>query len=92
MMLTPETCRAGRALLKWSMRDLAERARVDFTTINRIEAGLQVPRVSTQSRILAAFASAGVEILSDHERIGAMLALTPDTRRRGAPVKGRPQA
>jgi transcriptional regulator with XRE-family HTH domain len=85
MMLTPETCRAGRALLKWSMRDLAERARVDFTTINRIEAGLQVPRVSTQSRILAAFASAGVEILSDHERIGAVLALAPEIQDEGAP-------
>jgi transcriptional regulator with XRE-family HTH domain len=85
MILTPETCRAGRALLKWSMRDLAVRARVDFTTINRIEAGLQAPRVSTQSRILAAFASAGVEILSDPERIGAMLVLAPEIQDERAP-------
>ncbi|MCA6227326.1 MAG: helix-turn-helix domain-containing protein [Phenylobacterium sp.] len=76
MILTPEACRAGRALLKWSMRDLAERSGVVFTTINRIEAGLQSPRSTTQRRIMAAFAEAGVEIVSDPDRTGALLLLT----------------
>jgi predicted transcriptional regulator len=58
------------------MRDLAERSGVVFTTINRIEAGIQSPRASTQSRIMAAFAAAGVEIVSDPDRTGALLLLT----------------
>jgi transcriptional regulator with XRE-family HTH domain len=73
MRLTPEGCRAGRALLKWSTRDLARRAGVAFTTVNRIEAG-QLPRASTKGRLLAAFASAGVTILTGPEGVGAVLA------------------
>ena len=63
----------GRALLKESTRDLARRAGVAFTTVNRIEAG-KLPRASTEARLLAAFASAGVVILDGPEGVGAVLA------------------
>lgn len=72
MGLTPEGCRAGRALLKWSTRDLARRAGVAFTTVNRIEAG-QVPRAGTEAHLLATFAAAGVVILDGSEGVGAVL-------------------
>ena len=38
-MLTPECCRAGRALLDWSLKDLAEKSGVAFTTISQFENG-----------------------------------------------------
>jgi transcriptional regulator with XRE-family HTH domain len=59
--LTPEACRAGRAILKWSMRDLAAESGVAWTTINQLENGKPV-RASTEERLAEAFAAHGVEI------------------------------
>ena len=72
MEITPEACRAGRAILKWSMRDLAERAGVAWTTINRLEAGTAA-REATAGKLVAAFASEGVELIADQDRTGACL-------------------
>lgn len=72
MQLTPEGCRAARAILKWSMRELAERSRVAWTTINRLEAGAAA-RESTAAKIIAAFVAEGVELIADSERTGATL-------------------
>jgi transcriptional regulator with XRE-family HTH domain len=72
MDVTPEGCRAGRAILKWSMRELAERSGVAWTTINRIEAG-SAARDSTAAKIIAAFEAEGVELTGDPERTGAAL-------------------
>jgi transcriptional regulator with XRE-family HTH domain len=59
--LTPEACRAARAILQWSMRDLAERSGVKHTTIHAIENGSK-PRAATEAKLVAAFEAAGVEI------------------------------
>lgn len=72
MAVTPEACRAGRAILKWSMRELGERAGVAWTTINRLEAGVGA-REATAEKILAAFAAEGVELVTDDDRTGAVL-------------------
>lgn len=80
MQLTPEGCRAARAILKWSMRELAERSRVAWTTINRLEAGAAA-RGSTAAKIIAAFDAEGVELTADSERTGATLVYV---RRRAA--------
>lgn len=72
MAVTPEASRAGRAILKWSMRDLAERSGVAWTTINRLEAGAEA-RDTTAAKITAAFAAEGVELTADDERSGAVL-------------------
>lgn len=72
MALTPEACRSGRALLKWSMRDLAARSGVAWTTINRIEAG-EAAREATAAKILAAFDAEGVELVTADDRTGALL-------------------
>ncbi len=74
MAVTPEACRAARALLKWSMRDLAEHSGVAWTTVNRIEAGTAA-RDATAEKIVAAFAAHGVEIVAADDRTGALLAL-----------------
>ncbi|WP_339929486.1 helix-turn-helix transcriptional regulator [uncultured Brevundimonas sp.] len=77
MAVTPEACRAGRAILKWSMRDLAEHSGVAWTTINRLEAGAGA-RDATAAKILAAFEARGVELLHTDHRTGATVSLLPD--------------
>ena len=74
MRVTPEGCRAGRGILKWSMRDLAERSGIAWTTVNRLEAGSGA-RDSTASKIVAAFAAEGVDLIGDDVRTGAVLVL-----------------
>lgn len=61
--LTPEGCRAARAILKWSMRELAQHSAVAWTTVNQIESGKPF-RASTGERIAEAFAAHGVELLN----------------------------
>ena len=39
MLLTPEQCRAGRALLTWTQDDLATRAEVSRSTVRGFESG-----------------------------------------------------
>ncbi len=59
--LTPESCRAGRAILKWSTRELAKQARVAKSTIYRFENDLGT-RDESKAAICEAFARHGVEI------------------------------
>lgn len=71
--LTPAASRAGRALLAWSMRDLAGAARVSLGAVNRFESGACEPRRSTMERISAAFAAEGVDLVAEPDRTGAVL-------------------
>jgi len=66
--LTPASCRAGRALARWSVRDLARESGVAFTTVNRIEGGAS-PQAGTVQRLLEAFSRAGVELTGDGARL-----------------------
>lgn len=59
--LTGAACRAGRALLKWSMRDLVNASGVSLPTVLKLENdGTVSPE--TAEKIAAAFAAKGVEI------------------------------
>ena len=73
MALTPEACRAGRALLGWSMRDLVEMAGVSLGAVNRLEGGATASRDATAAKILAAFAAHGVDVTADADKTGAVL-------------------
>lgn len=59
--LTPEANRAARAILKWSVRDLASAAGVAFTTVHRFES-TGIATDTTKDKIVAAFALHRVEI------------------------------
>jgi transcriptional regulator with XRE-family HTH domain len=59
--LTPEANRAARAILKWSVRDLAEKAGIAFSTVHRFESTGSATK-STKEKIKAAFAAHDVEI------------------------------
>lgn len=61
--LTPQACRAGRALLMLTTQELAARLGVSPTTINKFETGGDL-RDSTAARIVTGFAVLGVEILN----------------------------
>lgn len=59
--LTPEACRAARALLRWGVRDLAAAAGVGVVTVARYEGGEEI-REATAEKLKAAFEANGVEI------------------------------
>lgn len=59
--LTPDACRAARALLRWGVRDLAEHANVGVASVARYEAGDPL-RQDTIDKLQEAFEANGVEI------------------------------
>lgn len=71
--LTPEANRAARAILKWSVRELAEKAGIAFSTVHRFESS-GTANDSTKDKIKAAYAAHYVEI-TNGEFTGARLRL-----------------
>jgi predicted transcriptional regulator len=65
-MITPEQCRAGRALLDWSQGQLAEHAGVGIVTIRQVEAGTNQPRRATLDVIKRALEGGGVEFIDEN--------------------------
>lgn len=72
--LTPEACRAGRALLNWTQGDLVRAAGMSATTVAKVELGKPVGE-DTAAKIIATFEVHGVELLN-HNRPGARLRRT----------------
>ena len=60
MALTPELCRAGRALLAWTQRDLAERAQTAVSTIADFERGARTPIANSVEALETALKDGGV--------------------------------
>jgi transcriptional regulator with XRE-family HTH domain len=56
----------ARAALKWSLKDLAERSRVNHVTINRFETGFASSNPSTLSALRRALEAAGVEFIDEN--------------------------
>jgi transcriptional regulator with XRE-family HTH domain len=73
-MLTSDQIRAARALVRWSARELAEKADLSLPTIQRLEAAEGVPSTSVQTLIAikAALEKMGVEF-TDGEAPGVRL-------------------
>lgn len=64
-MLTSAQIRAARALLNWTVRDLAERASVHRNTITRAETDATGPGYATLA-IRAALEEGGVEFIAEN--------------------------
>ncbi len=86
-MLTSQQIRAARGLLRWSARELAERAGVNISTIQRIERSDGTIRATarTVAKVERALEAEGVDFLSDNGGPGVRLKQRPrrDARRRG---------
>jgi transcriptional regulator with XRE-family HTH domain len=52
--------RAARALLDWSMTDLASASGVSLSTIRRLEDGAEGPAERSRHRVIAALRTAGI--------------------------------
>lgn len=62
--ITPDQCRAARALLNWSQDQLAEAATVQQRTIARYESGeVANPHSSNMAALIDAFSRAGVAFI-----------------------------
>lgn len=59
--LTPEANRAARAILKWSVRELADHAGIAFSTVHRFET-TGIATDATKEKIKAAYSDHNVEI------------------------------
>ena len=59
--ITAAQCRGARAMLAWSRRQLAARARVAERTIIDFERGARAPHASTLTVLRAALEAGGVE-------------------------------
>jgi transcriptional regulator with XRE-family HTH domain len=60
MPITPELCRAGRALLAWTQRDLADRAHTAVSTIADFERGARSPIANSIEALETALKDGGV--------------------------------
>lgn len=65
-MLTPEQSRMGRAAIRWTVRDLAEKSQVGVTTINRFETGQAESNPATLAALRRALEAAGVEFIPEN--------------------------
>ena len=69
-MITSNQIRAARALTEMTVRDLAERSQIAFSTLVRLEsAGNQIPagNIKTIESIKKTFENAGIEFIGTPE-------------------------
>ena len=64
--MTPEQCRAARALLGWSRQSLAEAAKVAERTLVDFERGARQPRERTIADIRRTLEEAGVAFIDSN--------------------------
>jgi transcriptional regulator with XRE-family HTH domain len=66
MSISPEQCRAARALLDWSQSDLSSASKVATKTLADFERGNRTPYDRTLSDIQAALEAAGVIFVDEN--------------------------
>ena len=86
--LTPETCRAARALLAWGQRELATRSKVAHKTIADFEVNARQPYERTLEALRRAFEDAGLRFIDpvegDHgQGVAIKWGITPPARQPG---------
>lgn len=64
--MTPEQCKAARALIRYEQSDLADASGVARATVIDFEKGERKPRQSTVDALKLALESAGIEIIEEN--------------------------
>ena len=77
MPLLPEQCRAARGLLNWTQEKLATIAGVSRSTIKDFESHRHALHRSSESLVVNAFETSGVQLLFDGDG-GAGVRLKPN--------------
>ena len=66
-MITPEQCRAARALLDWTQMDLGSRANISNQTVRNFEHRTSQLKDSTAKLLRLIFEAEGVRFIGDGE-------------------------
>ena len=64
--ITPEQCRAARALLGWTQYDLEAKAKITQKTIANFELSKRSPQAETLAKLQATLEKAGVEFIPEN--------------------------
>lgn len=72
-MITPAQCRAARALLNLSARQLAEESSISLRSVQGFERGEHALRSVAMAAIERIFGEKGVVFHSDHEWLGVKM-------------------
>lgn len=72
--MTPEQCRAARAWLSWSQKDLSERANVAPNTVYEFETKRRDPMPNNIAALRRALENAGIRLLFDQNGEAAGIA------------------
>lgn len=76
--MSPSLARAARAILNWSMADLARRTGVAATTIRNYESGKRGTTKVNRAAIATAFFEAGIEFLGGDIQLPGLLLRRPE--------------
>jgi transcriptional regulator with XRE-family HTH domain len=66
MPITPDQCRAARALIGWSQAQLAAASKVAKATIANFELGKRLPYDRTLDDLVAALEGAGIRFIAEN--------------------------
>lgn len=69
MAITPEQCRAARALLDISQADMADMASISLSTLRNFEAGRSTPMANNLTALEEAIKRSGVILLAKNDLI-----------------------
>lgn len=72
-MITPEQCRAARALVQLSQKQLAEESCVSLRSIQGFEANERTLQSLAVSSIERVFIARGVSLVEDSDRVGVCI-------------------
>jgi transcriptional regulator with XRE-family HTH domain len=76
--MTPSLARAARAILNWSMADLAQHTAVAATTIRNYESGKRGTTRANKAMIASAFLEAGIEFVAGKGKRAGLMVNKPE--------------
>ena len=72
ILISAAQCRAARALLGWTQRELETRARISKKAIADFERGASTPYVRTMRDLIETFETAGIEFIVPQQGVGGV--------------------